>query len=252
MKSMKLFSLMITVFLIMFILFFSNESKAQNPFKVVFETYPPYEYFENNNAIGLDAEIVRNVMNNLKVNVVFEEYNWDRCLKMVETGEANGIISLFKTKEREVFLYYPTTELSYEENVLFTYKGSNIKFDGDLKKLKDYTVSIVSGYAYGGGFDEATYIKKEEEEDNETVINKVVNKRTPLGVGNILVITFLAKKMGVLDKIEFLKPSLSKDPLYIGFSKKSVKEDFVKKFSEELIKFKKTKTYTDLLKKYGY
>jgi len=225
---------------------------SNKTYKVVMETYPPYELSQNGKITGLDVEIIQSVFEIMGEKVVFEEYPWERCLKMVENGDVDAITSLFKTDEREKFLYFPAVELSLEENAFFTAKGSGIKFNGNLNDLKKYTIGMIQGYSYGDEFDNASYLKKDENTDNETLIKKVAGGRTDLGIGNILVINYVAKELGLDKKIEFLKPSLSKDGLYIGFSQKAVSKDFAKKFSDALVKFKKTSAYKNLLKKYGY
>lgn len=57
--------------------------------------------------------------------------------------------------------------------------------------------------------------------------------------------------MGEMEKIEFLKPYLSKLPQYIVFSKKRNLQNLANKFANEAISFRKTKDFKELRLKYN-
>lgn len=189
-------------------------------YKIVWEQYPPYEYEENNVIKGLDIEILRAIEKAENVKFEFVQVPWERALRMAQTGEADGIISLFKTEERQAFLHFPSEGLAFEKNVIFaknTYKG-DIKTVADLKGK---TIGITSGYSYGKTFDDATGFTKDPSTDQETMFKKFVNNRYEMVISNELVGHYMLKSLNAKD-YKILSYVADNQMLYIGISKKSV------------------------------
>ncbi len=188
-------------------------------YKIVWEEYPPYEYEENKVIKGLDIEILRSIEKAENVKFEFVQVPWERALRMTQTGEADGIISLFKTEERQAFLHYPNEGLAFEKNVIFaknTYKG-DIKTVGDLKGK---TIGITSGYSYGKTFDDASGFTKDPSTDQETMFKKFVNNRYEIVISNELVGHYMLKSLNAKD-YKVLSYVADDQLLYIGISKKS-------------------------------
>ncbi|MCB9482252.1 MAG: transporter substrate-binding domain-containing protein [Desulfobacteraceae bacterium] len=108
---------------------------------IVTEQYPPYEFIENGEWTGHDADIVREASRRAGVNPVFKEYPWKRCLKMVEEGAAEALISAMKTPDREEYIIFPDTNLSYEKNVIFGRRGDALVIKS-LDDLKGKTIGV--------------------------------------------------------------------------------------------------------------
>ncbi len=182
---------------------------------IVAEVYPPYEYVENGQWVGHDADIVREVCKRIGVTPVFKEYPWKRCIKMMKEGKAEGIISLFNTPERRKFLFFPAFNMSYEKNVIFANKGSGIKMDG-LEDIKGKKLGVQAEYSYGERFDNFKGLEKDYSYSLESLVRKLDIGRMEIVIGNESVIMHMNKKMG-LKPIEAIY-TVSNDPLHIGFS----------------------------------
>ena len=76
-------------------------------------------------------------------------------------------------------------------------------------------------------------------------------KRFDIGLGNRHVVSYFAKKAGGIEDLVFLEPPITRDPLYIAFSKMRGHEELTASFSTALREFKKTKAYRNILIKYG-
>ncbi|OHD17070.1 MAG: hypothetical protein A2086_06210 [Spirochaetes bacterium GWD1_27_9] len=247
---MKLRILFLIITFLSTIMIFSQNQKQ---LVIVFENYPPNTFIENNIPVGTELDIIKETLSLMNTTVEFKEFPWARCMAMVKNGDADGITPIFKTKERETFLFYPEEYTTYEINSLFKPKDSKIEYKGNLEEIKNYTICVKSETSYGEMFDKFKFLKKEIVSDQITIIKMVAGKRTDFGVGPVQVMTYMAKKDNYLSKIEFVTPELSKDPLFVAFSKAKDKnhELLAKEFSIKLKEFKKTDKYQKILKKYN-
>lgn len=218
---------------------------------VVMENIPPYSFIENDSAGGFDVELSRAIFQKMKIRPVYKTYIWSRCLELVKNKDADAILTVFLTPERENFLYFPDEFCSYEPNAFFTLKESNVAYTGHLSDMKRIKIGVKSNTSYGFQFDRADFLEKDTSRDQETLIHKIIEKRLEVGIGSIPVISYISKQMNQFDKITFLKPFVTVDPMYIAFSKKEGNDLIASQFSKELKEFKKSLSYSYLLKKYG-
>jgi polar amino acid transport system substrate-binding protein len=94
-------------------------------------------------------------------------------------------------------------------------------------------------------------LNKDEANDSDGLVKKVLAGRNELGAENLAVITASGKKMGVIGDIRFLEKPIHSQKLYDVFSKVRALEKSGSKFSETLREFKKTEEYRKILEKYG-
>lgn len=247
--SMVLFVLVATFFPIDS--YSNDEVSPSKKVTIVHTEWFPYTYTENGEAKGFEIEILKSVMKKIGYAPVFVSYPWKRCLFSIKSGDADALVSVLKTPEREDFMYFPDENISISKTVLFAPVDSDVKYSGQLEILKNYVVGVVDGFSYGEAFDNAVYIRKEYAVNPEMLISKLVYKRNDLAVENKAVITAYAKKMGVFEKIKFLDPPIHTQKLYVGFSKKIENQKLYKVFSDELANFKKTEEYQNILQKYN-
>ena len=218
---------------------------------VVYTQWYPYTYQEKGTAKGFEIDIFRAVMDRMGVEAEFMQFPFKRCLKMLEDGNAHALISLLKSPERAKYTIFPEEHMSISRTLFFTKSGSKIKYGGNLKGLRKYTIGVIAGFIYGKAFDDAKYLKKEEVLDAERLINMVLSGRCDLGVENQVVIKGIARRLGVGRSIRFLHPPVHAQNLYVGFSKASGLRGFAADFSEALARFKKTDEYRAILQRYG-
>ncbi len=213
--------------------------------------YPPFYYFdENKQPTGICVDIIRQVADAMNITVQYDSYPWKRMLSYGKKGRVDAVMPLFKTAEREQFLLFPEVGLIDEDNTFFTTRSSAIKYSGKLTDIVDLKLGVIDKYSYGSEFDSVGFKNKMIANDTEQLILLVQKKRIDLGIGNSKVIIHAAKKMGAADRIRFLSPPVTVSPLFIGFSKKTVDPGFVKRFNEQLQKFKTSKAYAEIIRAY--
>lgn len=213
--------------------------------------YPPFYFFdENNKPAGICIDIINQVAQSMNLSVQYDSYPWKRMLNYGKEGKVDAVMPLFRTDEREQFLNFPETGLIDEANNFFTSNANPISYSGKLADVTNHKVGVIDNYSYGEEFDTADFTDKTIVNNIEQLILLVQNERVELGLGNLQVVSYSAKKMDVADKIHFFDPPVTIIPLFIGFSKKRVNQDFVNQFNEQLQKFKATKAYEEIIQAY--
>lgn len=217
------------------------------------QDYPPYIYEHQGQTVGVCAELVEAAFAIMGVSVSYTQYPFPRMLEYGRLGRVDAVMMVFKTVEREGFLYYPDQPLLYEENAFFTKQNTQIAYSGELEELEQYTIGVINGFSYGEVFDNAKNLKKELSRNDKMLLKKLLANRFEVGVGNRYVINYHANKMNALDKIKFLQPNLfDRHPLYIGFSRAIAgNQGLTEQFSEAIKTLKETGQYQRILQKYN-
>jgi ABC-type amino acid transport substrate-binding protein len=135
---------------------------------------------------------------------------------------------------------------------MFAKKSSGLKY-ASLDDLKDKSVGVVIDYAYTPEF--WASIKKsstvESVVTDEQNFKKLASDRVQFVVCEYAVGLSILKKLGSdKDIVAFPDTPIKSTGLYYMFSKKSVKQDFVEKFSASLKEFKASPEYSKLYHKY--
>lgn len=248
------------VFILLFLCFPSSAVFAKTMILVTLQS-PPAEYVDNGQPAGRNVEIVQEALKRMGYDCTIKFVPWKRALKMVEYGNADGIIDVAHNKERAEYLHYPGEVLYVEEWHAFKLKTSELTLDSDLKNAGEIQLGITRGFEYGGIIQEAIDNKRfkniQEVHNNELNLAKLLGKRFDMFIGVKLTISFLAKKMGCLNKIERVKITgtdqeylLSSSKTYLGFSKKTIKKEVAEKFSQILTGMKNDGTIKQIEKKY--
>ena len=213
--------------------------------------YPPYYFKKDGKLVGVCIDIIDYIAKELGYKTSYRQFPWKRMLYNAKVGNVDAIMPLFKTKDRESFLYFPRFALALEENSFFTWKQSGINYSGNFRDLIPYKIGVVSNYSYGEAFDQVDYLIKEEAISERSLAKKFKLKRFEVGIGNRYVINFHARQLKFSKSIVFLEPSVTKDPLYIGFSKVKDHLKLMEKFNQAIEKLKLTEQYGKILKNYN-
>jgi len=235
---------------VMFLMLICSLLFAVEKIIVVTEEWPPYVYQEDNVKKGFDYEIMISVFEKMGYTVDFNLYPWKRCISMMQNKQADAILDISSNEERKKFMYFPDEKISDSSSVLFCLKGKKYTFN-KLEDLKGLTIGTLLGYEYSKEINEANFFKKEEVNNLEQNFTKLEKGRIDLFISNKNVALFEAKKLGFLEKIDYLPKEISGGDNFIAFSMKPSNEKMVKIFSDTLKEFKKTKEYKEILKKYG-
>ncbi len=217
------------------------------------QDFPPYHFLDKNGKeTGFIVEIITQVAETLNLDIEFSQYPWSRCLKMVETGEADAMMNLFKTQERQAYMYFSENILALEVNRFFKLDTSPVSFDGNIQGLKGLRIGAIRNYSYGKTFDElSSQLNILRLETEKSLLLNLFNKRCDIILGNDIVLNTLAKEISGGERLVSIGPRITQDPLYLGFSKIRGHKTLSDKFSIALKRFKVTPEYQHILEKYG-
>lgn len=128
----------------------SKETKDDNAKeKLIMATnaeFPPYEYHEGNEIVGIDAEIAAAVAKKLGKELEIKDMNFDSIITAVDTGKADvGIAGMTVTPDREKNVDFSDSYATGVQ-VVIVKDGSKIKTVDDLTaKGAKNTVGVQTG-----------------------------------------------------------------------------------------------------------
>ena len=94
--------------------------------------FPPYEYYENEAIVGIDAEMAAAIADKLDMKLVINDIDFDAIIAAVQTGKADiGMAGMTVTEERLQNVNFSTTYATGIQSVIVP-EGSEIKSVDDL------------------------------------------------------------------------------------------------------------------------
>jgi len=222
-------------------------------FLIVTEPWEPYIFDTGAPQQGVDYEIAEAVFRKMNMSVSIKFYPFKRCLKMVEDKDADAILDLMITPEREAFLFFPEEYISASPTTAFFRRGEMPEYN-TLADLKGgYVMGVQLGFEYPDEVVNAP-LTKDEAPSLESNLKKLLLGRVDLVVDNRTVTLYQAHEMGILDQIEYdPRPlgNIEETRNYLGFAKKAGYDQLAVQFSEALQAFKTSDEYYAILARYG-
>ncbi|WP_127718001.1 ABC transporter substrate-binding protein [Halobacteriovorax sp. HLS] len=234
--------------LVSLLLIFISSSLLARPIEVVTDQYPPYIYYENGKLVGIQVEILSEVMSKIKIDYTLTVYPWKRCLQLMKNQNADLLLGVMKNSDREEFMFFPDEEIVNVSNKLFSLTNEKIKIKSNFQSK---TIGTMRGYYYSETFMSYKFLNKMEANSHEQLLDLLFRKRVDYIIGAELVIRYGARKRGLPYyglNYEFGKSQKH----YVASSKGDLATSIVKRFSKELSSFKKTERYRELIKKYTF
>lgn len=213
--------------------------------------YPPYYYKEDGKFTGFCVEVVNGVAESIDLKIEYREYPWKRLMHSAQQGEVDAIMPLFRTAERESFLLFDKMGLAYETNHFFAANSFDGSYQGRLENLSSYRIGVVADYSYGKQFDSFNFPSVETTQNETHLIEMFRHKRYDVGVGSRSVILFFVERAGLSGEVQFLEPPLSRETLFLAFTRKGEKHTLAAQFAAAMQKFIGSKKYSELAGKYG-
>lgn len=93
--------------------------------------FPPYEYYEGSEIVGIDAEIAAAVANKLGLTLEIQDMEFDSIITAVQTGKADmGLAGMTVTDERLQMINFTNTYATGVQVVI-------VAEDSDIKSIDD-------------------------------------------------------------------------------------------------------------------
>ncbi|MEF2144529.1 MAG: transporter substrate-binding domain-containing protein [Desulfovibrionaceae bacterium] len=217
------------------------------------DEWAPYEFTLGGEPQGIAVDTVREVLIRMGACELFlRSYPWKRGLGLLESGELDMLFSADYRPERLELFHYPETALIESRWVFFVAADrTDLTFEG-LEDLQGKTIGTVIGYAYPTDFLKAApgNFNLDQVAGDEQNLRRLVAGRIDYAICDLYNCSWLATLPKLADKVRMLPTPLAESRLYPLFSKKTVRADFVKRFSDTLQEFKTTEHYRRILRRY--
>lgn len=217
--------------------------------RLVTEPWAPYVMVDGQEASGLDYEMTTIVFKRLGIEVQWQFLPWKRCLLMLEQGEADGALDIFKVAERDDLLLYPSEPLSQINWVLFQANARPHPFNS-LQDLTGLTIGVSPGYLYSPEFDTSTLFIREPAPTHEANFGKLARGRVDLVVTERLVGQQMIDKLKLRDEISEVPNVIARRDLYLAVRRNVGMDLLVQRFGAELKRFKQEPAYAQLVARY--
>ena len=194
--------------------YFTNSTSGHSAeARFCFNEWRPYAFVRDGRPVGISVEIMTAATRLAKMDAVFTELPWNRCLAMVRQGELDAVLDAAK---RDEFLQGPTSYSVYS-NTIWVRGDSPVK-RLDFPALRNATIGLVDGYEYPPELLSkiaAHGIKIEMSVDDSTNLRKLAFDRVQAIVGDYVGTLFEARETGL--DMRALEPDHSADRLYPSF-----------------------------------
>ncbi|MCO7567980.1 transporter substrate-binding domain-containing protein [Pseudomonas sp. S 311-6] len=217
--------------------------------RLVSDDWAPYIYRDNGQPRGIDYEVTNEVFKRLGFDIDWQFLPWKRCLAMVEQGQADGVMDIFRLDSRRPYLVYPDEPMSQVEFVLFQARARRHAVER-LEDLAGLTVGTAPGYAYSAAFSESPLFRREAAPTLEANFGKLLLGRIDLLVTDRRGGRYLRRQLGLERQVEELPLVISRHPQYLGLARKPGREQLAQAFAAELRRFKLEPAYAAINARY--
>jgi polar amino acid transport system substrate-binding protein len=187
-------------------------------------SYPPVAWAAQGKIVGAAPALVSAIATKLGVkDVVSKNYgSWEGAQAAARSGEADVIFGIYKTDERAVYLDYVEPPFMTDPVAVVVRKGAGFAYAewSDLKGRKGVTNA---GESYGDKFD--AFMGSELIVARAAGVDKTFAALLA-GEADYMIIGLYpgrveARRLGIVDRIEFLPKELVSAAMYVAFSKRS-------------------------------
>ncbi len=235
--------------LLCFSVLFGNTTYAE-PLKLVAFQYPPLVYQQNGEIIGVATELVRAVFNELGVQIEIEMLPWARSLQYLQSGQADGVFTIFKNPQRQTFLLYPDEPLIEQTISLYTARDKPINFSEKLSDLAPYRIGLTRAVSYGERFDAAmrdTLTNLTVVNDEQAKFMLLAKGRVDVVVSSIGIADFYIEKLQLDNQISRIPTEIQRVPSYVAFAKTPANRLRVNRFEKALRQLKLSGRYDQIV-----
>ena len=142
--------------------------------------FPPYEYYENETIVGIDAEMAAAIADKLDMKLVIDDMEFDAIITAVATGKADmGMAGMTVTEERLQSINFSSTYATGIQAIIVTEDSKITTVDDLFADGANYIVGVQQGttgdiYAEGDfGADRVSKFSKGNDAVQALVTGKV-------------------------------------------------------------------------------
>jgi len=226
--------------------------------KLGFESWEPYQYVGlEQQASGLDIEIVQAVAGRMNCTLVLQHGTWQDLLGLFRQGQLDVLLGASKTAAREEFALF-SEPYRAEQFQLFVRKDDVGKYNfasvAEMVAAK-HKVGLISDYYYGEQItalygDEQMRPQFVESSMSEQNIAVLLDDQVDAVLEDSFVGAAIIRRKGLEQQVQPHSIKLDETPIYVMFSKSTVQPEQVSSFNQALQQLKDSGDYQQLLTKY--
>jgi len=227
---------------------------AADPMVFAFSRLPPWKTVEGTDFVGAYTEIVRELAKRTGTELKIFPCPSKRCLKMIEDGQADVIIGVQPSPERQAYIHFLSTPYRRfsSDKVFYVLKGkaATIRSYDDLKTLR---IGITNGSRFFDRFDKDASLNKDVVNDVQANFKKLVHGR----VDAVLMAEDQGEAvlygMHLQNQIEKAQYRVrDRTPRSVGFSRKSAFAPMFPEFEAAMAAMVKDGTLQAIYKRYYF
>jgi polar amino acid transport system substrate-binding protein len=250
-QHMKRFFFVICLFLF---IFFSSNLFAGDLTAVVsgHPEYPPIMWKQNDKITGAGVELIKLVFVPLGVNIksVYSG-DWSAAQQDLKSGKIDALVGVYMTDERKPYMDF-TAAYTKDPVVIFVSKGRAFPFEKPEDLIGRKGVST-TGDSFGQAID--AFIASELDVKRSVTVkenfDRLISSEADYFIFAMYSGIFESKKLGIYDKVEYLKKYAAVENFYFGISKNSRLVPLIPKANKRIEKLVKDGTVDKLIKKYS-
>lgn len=222
------------------------------------DEFPPFNYIKNGKIIGASTEVVRAIMELSEQNYTIKSYPWARSYRSSQTNK-NALIYSISRREKREDLFKWIGVITPANHSIFALKSRTDIIINSLEDMRPYTIGTSfddarESYLANKGFDVSTFERIGGNTPYSQLYLQLKRGRIdlwpmPNAVMNHLVRGNKEDPDHIIKKV-FALEEISQEGYYIAASL-TTPDTVVDQLRKALTEFKKTKAYTDIIKKWG-
>lgn len=220
------------------------------PLRLVTEPWAPFSYLKDGKPTGLDYEIAAEVFRRMNVEVHWQFLPWRRCLAMARQGQADAVLDILETRERDAMLIYPSEPLSEVEFLMFQANERPHVFN-TMADLQGLIIGTQAGFQYGEAFMKAPGIYRESAPTLEANLGKLMLGRVDLVITDRRAGQYALEHLNLDQQISALPTVVSSDRQYLALRRGPGMEALAERFASTLRQFRSEPAYAALLARFA-
>jgi polar amino acid transport system substrate-binding protein len=241
------------------VLFFAAPSFGGCEITLRWDDDPPYFMSQDDEVVGIDADLGREAMERLGCSLSFKKLPWARALQELREGRVDMLSGAYRTSEREQYAHYSEVVGLVSPNILFIRQSEAANFDfNDLRSLleSDFRLGAQVNVSYSDEY--SALIQNPDYADNieflprrELLWRMLARNRLDGLIASKLTGLYEIQELGLSGRIAPSSLVVSNKPAYFVFSKASVSSEFVADFDRALQSMLDDGTFAAIVNRYA-
>ncbi len=224
--------------------------EAREVLAVGSESYGIFEAVENGVYKGLGPDLLRAIVERMGDQVSFVAYPWARAQMKVEKGQADILIGVYRSEEREKRFIFTRLPF-YQDSLAFYQNSKGTTWSGDYAALKKKKIGYILGWAYGSAFEKAkNSLQIMSVKDVDDGLDRLTKGQIDLLASNRRIVEKWLNRQKSQPSLKAIEPHIAAQQGYFAFPKTAHAASYQERFDEAFLEVVRSGTLEQLARKY--